>query len=222
MTGPKVTFTPSPKVLAFLDRDEWFISHDFADWTSTVAGTGSTTRSVRRALTLSGTTAAGTALLRNTTNMGWSAGKVRSILNWSKKIVFHAFISNPSSTTNGVSRLTFGKLSSNGVGDLAHKGIGIQLDADALKGIVHNGSSGATVDLSTTLTAGIVYKLTIVSDGAGNVEWFLDGVSKGTSSAGPTGDGATNKHIVQIETDNGADAAQQDLEMYSLKIYVEQ
>ena len=222
MSGPKVTFNPSPKILALLDRDEWFSIINFNDWTTVIAGTGSITKGIRRGAVLSGTTAAGTAIIRNTNNMGWSVGKSKSTIDWSKKILFHAFISVPNSTTNGVSRLTFGKLSSDGVSALADKGVGIQIDNNALKGVVHDGTTGATIDLSTTLTASIVYRITIVSDGAGNVEWHLDGVSKGTSSGGPTGDGGTNKHIVQIETDNGADAASQDFDMYSLKIYLEQ
>lgn len=217
-----INFNPGPKILAMLDRDEWFISHPFGDWTTAVVGTGSTTKGIRRAAVLSGTTAAGTAVIRTANNMGWHANAGKSIIRWSKKIVFHAFFSVPASTANGVSRLTFGKIAADGVGALADKGIGIQIEDDVLKGIVHDGTSGATVDLSTTLTGNTVYRITIVSDGAGSTEWLLNGVSKGASSGGPTGSSGSNKHIVQIETDNGVDNASQNMDMYSLKIFLEQ
>ena len=96
------------------------------------------------------------------------------------------------------------------------------VEDDALKGIAHNGTSEATVDLSTTLTANILTRVTIVSDGAGNIEWFVDGVSKGTTSAGPTGDSPSHAGLIQVEADNGGDAAGQGISLHSIKIYVEQ
>ena len=92
----------------------------------------------------------------------------------------------------------------------------------ALKGLVHNGSAEATIDLATELTVNIVTRITIVSDGAGNIEWFVDGVSKGTSSAGPTGDSTNHAGLIQVEADNGGDAADQGISLHSIKIYVEQ
>lgn len=210
------------KIQDLLIQDEWWIVDTFNNWTEALVGTGATTTGVRQLRVDSGGTNGGTALRRSGTNIGWSAGKNRAVLDWSKKIVIHAFIVQIASTTNGLARLSFGKGTADGVGVLVDKAIGIILEDDAIKGLVHNGSDAATVDLSTTLTANIVSRVTIVSDGAGNVEWFLNGVSKGTSSAGPTGNSGSNEVLLQMETDNGADSASHHLQMNSLKIFVEQ
>ena len=219
----KATFQPGPKFLAMIDQGQWVTIYNFTDFAQTVAGSAATSRSIRRGRVTTGTTASSTGLLRGGTGqLGWSKGSAKDIINWSKKIAIALVISQSDATTNGVSRFKFGADSGTAVQALANKGIGISIEDNALKGIVHDGSSGATIDLSTTLTDEQVYLMQIVSDGAGNVEWFVDDLSKGTSAAGPTGDGLANDTIIKIECENNADTADQDFTVHDLKIYVEQ
>ena len=78
------------------------------------------------------------------------------------------------------------------------------------------------MDLSTTLTLMTTYRITIKSDGAGNVEWLVDGVSKGSSSAGPAVTGTADESCWQLETANNADVASQSLQVHDVKYYMEQ
>ncbi len=222
MSGPKVTLRTQPKFLAIIDQGQWLDLGNFSGAISATSGSGLASSGPRRAVMRSGSTAGSTASLRTDEEMAWSSGRAQDVVDWSKKVVLHIVFSPAQSTTNGVSRLTLGKDSAAGVGALGNEGLGIQIDELALKGIVHDGTTGATVDLSTTLTGNNACVVTVVSDGSGNVEWFLDGVSKGTSTGGPTGLAASGFDVLQSESDNGADAAQQELVVHDVKVYVEQ
>ena len=217
----KVSFQAQPSFLALIDKQEWDIVIPHG-WTNSVAGTGSVVSAFRRFHTLTGTTASSTALLRSGTNVAWNRGKQEDVLNWSKKIVIAVRFTSKANTTNGVTRFTFGKDNDNAMGALDDKGIGFQLANLTLSGIVHNGTTGASVDLSTALVDEIVTDIMIVSDGQGNVEWLFNGVSKGTSTDGPTGDGTANHICLQMEVENNADSAAQASHIQHIKIYVEQ
>ena len=222
MSGPKVTLRTQSKFLAIIDQGQWVDLSNFAALLAATSGTGATAAGPRRAVTASGATAGSTASLRTHTEVGGSSGQDHEVIDWSKKIVLHAICASVDATTNGISRMTLGKGTGTGVGALASKGVGIQIEDLALKGVVHDGTTGATVDLSTALVDDRVYAVTIVSDGSGNVEWFLDGTSKGTSSGGPSGLAMTGACLLQMEVDNGADAAAQGLVVHDVKVYVEQ
>lgn len=224
MTTPSVDFRPQPAALSILDRvdQEWSQVSDFSNWTSAVVGSGSVSKAPRKAQAASGATAASTAYVRSTADQALSRGKNANVLNWSKKLVAHLIISMVAGTTNGISRLTIGKATGTGVGALALKGIGFQVENLALKGLAHNGTTLATVDLATTLTANQAEHLVVKSDGAGRIEWFLNGVSKGSSAGGPTGDSAGDENMLYIESENGADAANQSARMHNVKLWVEQ
>lgn len=219
-----IGFTPQPSILALLDRvdGEWVQHDDFNQWVATNVGTGASTRTVRKVNSRTGATAASTNSCRTAVDQALSRGKALNVLNWSKKIVLHFIISTVDATTNGIGRFTMGKTTGTGVGALALKGIGVQVDNLALKGLAHNGTTLATVNLNTTLVDNQVYHLVIKSDGAGRIEWFVDGLSKGSSTGGPTGDSAGDENLFQLETDNGADAAAQSLSVHNLKYFVEQ
>lgn len=217
-----MAFHCQPRFLAIIDQGQWVDINNFQGTITASSGSGQAATGLRRALTRTGATAGSTASVRTDTTMGWSTGQGHNVLDWSKRIVLHAVFTPSDSTSNGISRLTLGKGSATGVGDLADKGIGLQIDQLALKGIVHDGTSGATVDLSATLTEGTTYAVTIVSDGSGNLEWFLDGASKGSSSAGPTGLATAGFVALQSEVDNGADSAFHELIVHDVKAYVEQ
>ena len=217
-----INFNPGPKILALIDQGGWHTISNYTDLANSVTGTGSVEKLWTTLGVITGTTASSTARARSSASMFWSKGKDRQIINWSKKIVLQFPIAQSSATTNGVGRFTLGKDTANGIGGMDEKGIGIQIDDDALKGIVHDGTSGNTIDLSVTLTDEQAYLLTIVSDGAGNVEWFVDGISKGASSDGPTGDSPSGNTVIQLEAANNADSATQVIRLGPLSTYVEQ
>ena len=216
-----ITFNPGPKIPAFLDREQWG-QLELAARATTNTGSGSSSNTERNARVTTGTTASSTSLVRSTNQTGWSAGKDVGIIDWAKPIILHLVLTLRFSTTNAEARVSLGKTTGDGVGDLARKAIGIRMDNAALKGIVHNGTSEAVVDLSTTLTLMTTYRITIKSDGAGNVEWLVDGVSKGSSSAGPAVTGTADESCWQLETANNADVASQSLQVHDVKYYMEQ
>jgi len=205
-----------------ISRQQWNDLNNFSSAGQVVTGTGSTIRDIRRFKADTGATASSTALTRTKTFSGWNKGNSNGVLDWSKRVVIQFPFTIDQNTTNGIARFTFGKGTADGMGALVDKGIGIHVDNLAIKGIVHNGSSGATIDLSTTLTTAQVYLITMVSDGSGNIEWFINDVSKGTSAAGPTGDAGNGEDSLQIEALNGADSADQAASVYFVKIFVDQ
>jgi hypothetical protein len=97
-----------------------------------------------------------------------------------------------------------GKIHGTAVGDLTTSGIGVKYVPTAstfdfyLQ--VHNGTTLTNV-ISSTQYAGGVADLEVVSDGSGNVTLYLNGVSVATSSAGPTGNTASNATVfAEIES----------------------
>ena len=218
MSKMSINFNPGPKILALLDQQQW------ADLSpvwgpSVVTGTGSATAIARRTNTSTGATASSTALRRTADDNLWSLGQHNTIIEWTKRVALH-FIIRTASTTNGISRISLGKTTADGIGNLARKGIGIRTDEDAIKGQCHDGSSLATVGLSTTITNAATYRVSITSDGARNLEWFVNGISKGTSSGGPKVLGTAGESVIQLEADNGGDSALQYIQIADAKIYV--
>lgn len=216
-----INFNPGPKILAILDAHQWG-QIELNELTPTVGGTGITKHNARFARIDSGATTLGTAELKTTDEAGWSAGENRKAINWTKPITLHMVVSLRGSTTNGESRVSLGKTAADGIGDLARQAIGIRLDANALKGICHNGTSETVVDLSTTLALNIANRITIYSDGAGNVEWLVNKVSKGSSANGPATNGTTDESVWQAESANNANNAIQSLVVHDIKYYLEQ
>lgn len=217
-----INFNPGPKITNLLDQDEWWTIANYSQLTQSVTGSASTGRSFPNLVIFTGTTAGSTGLAQSVAQTKLSRGKAQNVINWSKKILLSFTIIIDAATTNGISRFTLGKGNVDGVAALAKKGIGVQIEDQALKGLAHDGSSLTTVDFSLTMTLGIVYQVKVVSDGAGNIEWFVDGVSKGTTSDGPTGDGSAGNSVFQLESDNGADAVANTVRMGPMSIYVEQ
>lgn len=218
---PSVSSKPS--FLNLIDDAQWTHFSDFSGWAEDdVANTGSSALGVRQLFLTSGGTASSTVSVQTPAVVGWSRGKGPSILDWSQRIVIRAMLYIGDSTTNGVIRFTLGKAAADGLGSPTDKCIGIVINDNALMGLTHEGTNANTEDLSTTLTDDIVYEIMMVSDGAGNVEWFVDGVSVGSRTDGPTGDSTAGHALLQSEVTNGADAAAQSFNIVNLNIYVGQ
>jgi len=216
-----VTVIPGPKIQNLIDQHQWG-SLELDELGPFVTGSGVTSHVARQARAGSGSTASSTAWVKSGTLLCWSAGQNLGVIDWTKPITLHLVLCMDAATTNGKSRVSWGKSAADGEGDLARKAIGIRVDNLGLKGIVHDGTSETTVDLSATLVENTTYRVMMKSDGSGNVEWFLDGVSKGSSSAGPTTTGTAGESVIQIESANNADAAAHTIRVADAKYYIEQ
>src|SRR3990167_2070655 len=129
-------------------------------------------------------------------------------INWSRPITIWCRFTVSAATSTGAARFTLGKANATGVGNLATRGIGFQVNNLLLLGLVHDGSTATPVSLGT-LTALIAYDMRIESDGRGNVSWYLDDVYMGTTALGPTGTSTVDDTNWYIEAGNGADSAAQ-------------
>lgn len=187
-------------------------------------GTGTTgSLSDRRGIVSTGATANSTAILyfHAQEQLGWSAGKDYRVLDWSKALGFSIMITQTVRAANGKGRIYWGADDATTAADPTTKAIGFCIDNGDVKGWCHDGTTLTTVNLSVTLTLTETAYLTVVSDGAGNIEWFVNGVSKGTSTLGPTGDSSSTMNSFQFSIANGASASDCDLWLHSLEGVIE-
>ncbi len=206
-------------------QDQWRQIAINAGWTAVVTGSGSTAQGSGYQIAQTGVTATSTALLRsaNAGQYGLSRGQTPDKIDWTKPFLWQIVLT-PVGTTNGVSRLTLGKTAAMGLGDLSAKGLGIKHTGAtrALYGVVHNGTTLTTVDLSTALSSFTTERITILSDGLGNVEWLVHDVSKGTTALGPAALGTAAQTEFYNESDNGGDAATQYSIVHDMKLWIAQ
>tara|TARA_Y100000310_G_scaffold321280_1_gene378690 strand:+ start:69 stop:1097 length:1029 start_codon:yes stop_codon:yes gene_type:complete len=212
-------------VRSMLKQDEWTDLPLNGGWTNESTGSGTVTQEPRTFDVRTGTTATSTAWATSTSaaTEGWSSGQSRQVINWDKTVIVNAMLTTFDHSANGEGMLSLGKGGDDNIGNLAGKAIAIKANTTrALFGQVHDGTTLTHVDLNTVAGSGIPYRATIISDGTGNVEWLIDGVSKGTTSAGPTGLPNSGESLVQVEADNGGDTSNNIIIAHSIKVYVEQ
>jgi hypothetical protein len=200
----------------FIHTIQWQDLPLVGGWTTTVTGSGSVGFGVKRMTVLTGTTAGSTALAR-TSNNNLLRINDGFYINWANRIIIHGVF--VFSAGNGYARLVLGKDPAAGIGNPVNKSVGFLCDGNALKGLVHNGTSLTIIDLATTVTTDYAVAITVVSAN-GNVEWFMNGVSKGSTVAGPSGDGPWNQTVLQLEADNGVNAYNKYIGTGNLKLYV--
>ena len=204
--------------------DQW---HDVplnSDWVEALVGTGSTSLAFgpRRMLLSTGATIASSAARKLGGENSWSRGQGSDVIDWDKRISIQATLVSEATVATALSRLTMGKAAGDGVGDIADKGVGIRLDDFALFGLVHDGVGLTAVDLSTLLADLQVERVTIKSDGLGNVQWFVNGVLVGSTTGGPTGLGTPGSDLMQAEVENPGTAAAKSFRLHNLKVFVGQ
>lgn len=136
-------------------------------------------------------------------------GFANNVTPFSRAAVLASKIVVTSATVGSVgARILVGKAAAPSAGALATHGFGFEVDANlALFGVAHDGSTLDTVDLSTTLSINQVYDLVAVSDGAGNVSFYVNGTLAGTSSGGPTANVTSRVASVEILNDGTPTAA---------------
>ncbi len=126
------------------------------------------------------------------------------------------FNQTAASGANGVTRMLFGRDAGEGAVALDDKGVGFEVRNLALWRTAHDGSALGSASLSATLTAVTLYTVTIIRDGADTVRFYLDGVLKGTSTGGPTGDSTVNNVQPEVHVLNGADAADHQARVHDI------
>lgn len=176
----------------------WVMTY-FTPWSAAIVGTGSTWQGYFRVRAYTGATTLSTAA-----NYILMYRKGRYNFNYGKNFVFEAIYSH--SATSGANGKSYLKIdANNGPVDPANLAVGFRVDNNALKGIVHNGTSLTVVDLSTTLTSTPV-KLLMKYTAGSKIEWFVNGVQVGESALIPSG---SLSSYITLAVMNGADTADQ-------------
>lgn len=193
----------------------WTVSWYIQD--ATTSGSASTSATMMGVQIATGSTAGSNArVLPNP--YGWAPWWLDpSVTNpvtsprWNKPFVMSFSVSPVARTAGGTFWCKFSGAYSDD-GDLSYRGVGIKVTGSTMVGIYHNGTTGGST--ATLVTFGFnddVRHVAIVSDGAGNITWIVDGTAAATTSAGPATLETTaylNKGNWSVEATNGADAAQ--------------
>jgi hypothetical protein len=215
-----VIFDPSSTTLAlnpslvpqFLANSNY---RNFSSLTVTsISGSAATTQfGSARELYTSSTSVAGRATFMNafyfSAFMSMSSKSNSNIIDWSKKIwVFGTAILGRSTylgNANTVTRVNLGGRSANATGNLTQKGIGffkVGGTGTFINLTVHNGTTLTSVASSVTLASDATVHYIIYSDGAGNVQLYLDGVLAASTTAGPTGSGTSGHNIYEEQIES--------------------
>jgi hypothetical protein len=137
------------------------------------------------------------------------------VINWSKRVwIFGVAILGRGSylgNANTICRVNLGGRTSSATGNLTTKGIGffkVGGTSTFVNLTVHNGTTLTNVATSVTVASDASVHYIIYSDGAGNVQLYLNGTLAASTTAGPTGDSTAGANIYeeQLEsaTSNGA------------------
>ena len=105
------------------------------------------------------------------------------------------------------------KLDIDTAADPTDKAFGWRLDDNALKGIVHNGTTLTVVDLGITLADHTGYQLFLKFIHNSKIEWYVDGVLKGESTNIPTA-GRQELMYPILAVTNGGSAASAKVEIW--------
>jgi len=189
-------------------------------WQETVVGTGASVRFNEQHLLdlATGTTAGRSVIVRTSRFSGWQMDEGRNVINWDKPIMMSLLVTPCEGSVNGERRITLGKAYNAAIGDPAYKAIGIKFGEEdsgltAVIGLVHDGTSLYTVALGNVASF-YTHRFWIISDGAGNVDFYIDGELSGSLNNGPTGMGIGNANVFTMEVANNADAAWNILELH--------
>lgn len=192
-------------------------------WAASTTGSGSVSQLPRSLGVNTGTTFNSTASARLSAFVGYSIGESRGVIDWTRPITIFVIFTAAGTTNDGISRFTLGKTSADGIGALGRKGIGFQITeisgSPTLTGLAHDGVALNTTDLAT-LSAFRTTKIAIESDGLGNVEFFVNDVLEG-SVDGPNTLGTNGESTLQIESDNGVDNDNHDIQIMDIKFYTD-
>jgi len=191
----------------------------FAGWAETLVGTGTTYESLSKLTLESGTTASSSAILTNNIPCLNTGNLNFGRLDWDKKLYLIFQVLRYNSVATGISRVQLKDVQT--LANLGAKGIGLYIDNLALYGESY-GTARATVDLGVTLTNARHKLILIVHDpSVPKIEWYVNGVLKGTQSTAdniPSGTSADDESLV-FSVENGATAANTRMDLASIWIW---
>ncbi len=167
-----------------------------AGWTTSLLGSGGVSQNPFRIAPYTGTTANSRGLAYVAT-LGLNSGdRVRVACDYSKRLEWEFIICRRFSDSEAVARIQLKQV--NTEGDLANVGIGLRIDNYTVLGEAY-GTARQTVSLGT-LTDDRIWRVKIVLIPNTRVEFWVDGVLRGslTGTAVPTGVTATTWVVVSI------------------------
>jgi hypothetical protein len=120
--------------------------------------------------------------------------------NWDNRVVFSCFVnvSQSSGFEGGETVFIDYGGTKNEQGNLTNKAIGFRLTGDAIYGMCHDGTTLTISTNTVTMPTRSVRHFMVISDGAGGIAWYIDGVLlEAVSSVAPVGLGLTNDVITR-------------------------
>jgi len=168
-----------------------------AGWSSTVTGGGVVTRNLSSLILYTSTTTNSSALVageacflgQGQAGMWWKP-------YWDRKLHIIFRVMPYHTDAAGVRRVQLKETTA--IGALTGSGIGVRFDNLALVGESY-GTELGEVDLATTFTAGLDKQIAIIHYPGSKIEWYVNGVLKGTQSIAakiPSGAGAATANFV--------------------------
>ena len=187
-------------------------------WTTAVTGTGAVTSQGTGIVVSSEATAGSTAIA--STVFAPSLGQAQANYDFAKDSEIEFIVSNiASGTTNGQTWLRLSNSIS--AADPGARAFGFRIDGNAIKGILcRTDGTLFVLDLSTNISDGIATSLKVVNN-ISTVSFFVNGVLKGSQSAGINLSGVVATSLV-LSVTNGADSATQRIGVYDIKYRVNQ
>jgi len=154
----------------------------------------------------------------------WASGNSYTTPDWSKVTGFSVMVYRPSVAfeSGNTIRITLGKAASGGT--LTTRGIGVDIAAGNTFAqiLAHNGTTLTTTNSTFPISsyANISSRnITVVSYGNGTVELFVDGLSYGTSTGGPTTAGGTGTRYSEEVYGSGTQASQTQLWTFNASVF---
>ena len=201
-------------------RSEPINAVDFISTGTSGTGTAGTTGRIDLR---TGTTAESTARASIGANSGYSVGVTYQRFNYAKPIIFIIYLSPVNSTSTNMKKwLLLGVPFTQAVGDPGVASLGFRIDDTAVKGLAHNGTSLTATDLGVNIHGTNTTKLTCVSYGDGDVEYYIDNVLKGSTVSGPSGLGTASAGSIYYATTNGIDTTSSWLWVFRTVVYAEE
>ena len=121
-------------------------------------------------------------------------------INWDNRVVFSCFanVSQSSGLEGGETIFIDYGGTKNEQGNLTNKAIGFRLTGDAIYGMCHDGTTLTISTNTVTMPIRSTRHFMVISDGAGGIAWYIDGVLlEAVSSVAPTGTALTNDTITR-------------------------
>jgi hypothetical protein len=138
------------------------------------------------------------------------------VFNWSKAVACTARLIKANITdTEHTLMFSFGKnLTWPGYGDLIAKGIAVKIVGSTISLQVHDGTNLTNVTASVSMTINETTDFLLLSNGAGTVDLYVNDAVVATTTAGPTGDSATNRFLLAYEIDSTSSSTVRLNELY--------